>query len=190
MDVKQCGRCKKVLQLSCFNKNKRLSYGVDWQCRECEKALAASRRDEMRCRLNSEIDVPASKTCFNCKQSKPSTEFNRSFHRRNGLAPYCKECAKEKRREYDASDLKKASRDASRLKLRERVNARAMVSWHVKTGNIEKQPCSICGEKASVAHHEDYAKPLDVVWLCRPHHAARHVQMRDEEILRNANPRV
>jgi hypothetical protein len=36
-------------------------------------------------------------------------------------------------------------------------------------------PCSICGEQKTIhAHHDDYTKPLDVIWLCRKHHQERH----------------
>jgi hypothetical protein len=28
------------------------------------------------------------------------------------------------------------------------------------------------------AHHDDYARPLDVTWLCRRHHQQRHAEMR------------
>ena len=34
---------------------------------------------------------------------------------------------------------------------------------------IIRLPCQICGRKAE-AHHYDYNKPLDVLWLCRSHH--------------------
>lgn len=27
------------------------------------------------------------------------------------------------------------------------------------------------------AHHEDYTKPLEVVFLCRKHHARRHIEL-------------
>ncbi len=42
----------------------------------------------------------------------------------------------------------------------------------IRRGEIERQPCH-CGLPAE-AHHEDYAAPLDVMWLCRRHHAERH----------------
>lgn len=41
------------------------------------------------------------------------------------------------------------------------------------TGKIKKQPCIICGEKAQ-AHHRDYNKPFDIVWLCPIHHKKIH----------------
>lgn len=35
--------------------------------------------------------------------------------------------------------------------------------------------CQDCGRDQSVqAHHEDYHKPLDVLWLCQPCHLRRH----------------
>lgn len=57
---------------------------------------------------------------------------------------------------------------------------------HIITGNalrsgiLKKQPCQKCGNKAE-AHHEDYNYPLDVIWLCKRHHAERHVEIRQEK---------
>ena len=42
----------------------------------------------------------------------------------------------------------------------------------IRRGEMERKPCH-CGLPAE-AHHEDYAAPLDVEWLCRKHHAERH----------------
>ena len=38
--------------------------------------------------------------------------------------------------------------------------------------------CCVCAEKKTVAHHEDYSKPLEVVWLCQHHHNLLHVRRR------------
>lgn len=40
----------------------------------------------------------------------------------------------------------------------------------LKSGRLKKQPCYQCGNKKSEAHHEDYSKPLKIIWLCRIHH--------------------
>lgn len=39
-----------------------------------------------------------------------------------------------------------------------------------RSGKLIQSPCEICGDVKSEAHHEDYTKPLDVMWLCKTHH--------------------
>lgn len=46
---------------------------------------------------------------------------------------------------------------------------------------IQKQPCEVCGDTASEAHHPDYSQPLLVVWLCRAHHKAHHADLKRAE---------
>ena len=57
----------------------------------------------------------------------------------------------------------------------DRVEARLSVMRAVADGSLVKGPCSVCGITRNVhGHHEDYAEPLNVQWLCAAHHAARH----------------
>ena len=51
---------------------------------------------------------------------------------------------------------------------------------NIRLGNLQREPCIICGEMDAHAHHEDYDKPLDVVWLCSQHHAQRHQEMKSD----------
>lgn len=79
-------------------------------------------------------------------------------------------------------DRVKAYDKANRLKLARRwrkahpiqAAAHDAVSNALKAGKLVRQPCAICQEPKSQAHHCDYAKPLEVMWLCKMHHAAWH----------------
>lgn len=57
------------------------------------------------------------------------------------------------------------------------------VSNAVRDGRLIKQPCEKCGNPKAQAHHDDYSKPLDVRWLCIPHHNEHHIAEREREIL-------
>jgi hypothetical protein len=51
-----------------------------------------------------------------------------------------------------------------------------------RNGGLVPGPCAVagCTSTPTVAHHEDYALSLDVTWLCRHHHAWRHMGDLDE----------
>ena len=43
---------------------------------------------------------------------------------------------------------------------------------------VRPQVCSVCNKRTTIqAHHDDYTKPLSVIWLCPPCHAQRHVML-------------
>jgi hypothetical protein len=44
----------------------------------------------------------------------------------------------------------------------------------IKYGKLKKEPCEVCGCLDVHAHHDDYAKPLDIRWLCDIHHNEWH----------------
>lgn len=47
----------------------------------------------------------------------------------------------------------------------------------ITVGTLVRQSCEVCGSARAVdAHHDDYANPLDVRWLCRSHHQKHHAQ--------------
>ena len=60
---------------------------------------------------------------------------------------------------------------------RENQRARAAAFYALKHGRLEKPThCERCKEEIThlEAHHDDYAKQLDVTWLCRACHNIVH----------------
>lgn len=55
-----------------------------------------------------------------------------------------------------------------------------LVRKAIRNGDLVQQPCEVCGDENSVAHHEDYDKPLEVRWFCRKHHFKRHRELKKE----------
>jgi len=43
---------------------------------------------------------------------------------------------------------------------------------------VKKTHCERCGKKTRLhKHHEDYSRPLQIVWLCQPCHILRHKEI-------------
>lgn len=58
----------------------------------------------------------------------------------------------------------------------ERQRAHSLVNMRIKRGKMERpKACTECGRQGRVdAHHQDYAKPGEVEFLCRSCHMKRH----------------
>ena len=63
---------------------------------------------------------------------------------------------------------------AYRERNKKKYQAQNAVNNALRDGLLIKHLCFICG-KNSQAHHPDYDKPLDVVWLCDKHHKEAHL---------------
>lgn len=57
---------------------------------------------------------------------------------------------------------------------REKSNARSYANVYQRRGKLLPQPCEDCGSEDVEKHHDDYSKPLAVVYLCRACHLNRH----------------
>ena len=59
----------------------------------------------------------------------------------------------------------------------EKYKARTALNNALRDNRIQKKPCNKCGSNDNVqGHHEDYSKPLEVVWLCFKCHRMDHDQ--------------
>jgi hypothetical protein len=67
-----------------------------------------------------------------------------------------------------------------------RKRARFRLNKAILKGLVIKEPCSVCGDKKSEAHHSDYDKPFNVSWLCFKHHRQLHKEIYENpELLTN-----
>lgn len=65
-----------------------------------------------------------------------------------------------------------------KLNNKEKVKAHSIVFIAIRNGKLIKQPC-FCKNIKSEAHHEDYSKPLEVIWLCKKHHSIEDKRLRN-----------
>lgn len=136
------------------------------------------------------------KTCFKCGAVKPLSSFYKHKMMGDGHLGKCIECAKvdvresyaEHREERSAHEARRAQDPARKAKRHEaerrhrhahpdRSRARVAVGRAIANGSLVRAPCADCGDPKVQAHHEDYSKPLDVVWLCFSCHRKRHGQI-------------
>lgn len=55
-----------------------------------------------------------------------------------------------------------------------RRKAQHYIRNRVAKGKLSRSQCVFCGKPDGLAHHEDYSKPLSIVWVCHAHHADIH----------------
>ena len=78
-------------------------------------------------------------------------------------------------------DSVRESRRKWNEKNKDKIFAQRMVEHRVESGIIKRLPCEVCGDEKSQAHHPDYSKPLDVIWLCQTHHKQLHIRLLEDE---------
>jgi len=131
--------------------------------------------------------------CSLCKKIKPATleYFKRDKAKNNGLSSWCRECTRARDRiysrkyreenpEWKKDNNRKNTGLVKRLvaeyceKYPERVKALSIFHRALYSGKIKRGECEICGSEKVDGHHQDYSKPLEVVWLCHRHHKQLH----------------
>ncbi len=131
------------------------------------------------------------KECFKCKTVKNLDEFYKHKKMADGHLGKCKKCTKsdvlghrasniERIRAYDRERGKLPHRVAAqiaRTKIWRRLNpekyaAHLLLNNAVRSGKIKKpRKCSQCKKaRLIMGHHEDYTKPLEVIWVCQECH--------------------
>jgi hypothetical protein len=131
------------------------------------------------------------KSCTGCGIAKPLGEFNRDSRQADGLRNRCRVCTRAEMAAWRAAhpDAQRQWLAANRqrqveydreqtARSPEKRRARRKLQWAVEVGTVVKPTtCSSCGGEGRIeAHHDDYTKPYDVLWLCVGCHRRMHME--------------
>lgn len=153
---KRCTRCKESKPLVEFYRDRSKYDGLQSSCKPCSLAQGKAWRNA---------------------NPERSSELNKRWWGENKQRKYAYQS--RWRREHPEEHRAKVRRleEASP----EKSDARRIVRNAVAAGALPKpEVCEDCGarfEKRLLdGHHKDYGKPLEVEWLCRACHSARHAK--------------
>lgn len=155
------------------------------------RVVVSSQAHERTAMASSRIFLKA--VCMRCSADFLAREANVA----RGMGKFCSRSCAAKARVRSAASLevlklghakgpgKRVVAKAWRASHPEKFRAHLAVGRAVKTGKLTRLPCEVCGDVNSQGHHEDYSRPLEVMWLCQKHHSARHMEMEriDEQTL-------
>ena len=160
METKTCTKCGEEKPLALFYRHKKSKDGLTQSCKSCVNVRVAEYRATPKGR-----------------------EVKRSSERRRSQTEHGKASARARVAKYSKTDagfltrkryfVSKRPTERYRKENPEKYEAHKKVQIALLMGWLTRQPCIKCDEKAD-AHHEDYSKPLEIVWLCRAHHKERH----------------
>ena len=149
--VKTCFKCGNEKPISEFYRHPQTNDGFLGKCKECTKSDVTKKRSE-------NLD----------RYRKYDRDRNTLPHRLEAIKTYQK-----------TEEGKKVHIKANRRFIEEnpeKRQAHIALNNAVRDGKLVKpSTCDDCGFSGTLhGHHEDYTKPLEVIWVCPPCHAQRH----------------
>ena len=93
--TKQCSKCKKTKETSCFHKDSTRKDGLHWRCKPCGSEYSKKRREKRKKNLLEETDLSEGyKRCAkaSCNQAFPLSHFQSTYSRRTKLTTLCEKC--------------------------------------------------------------------------------------------------
>ena len=136
------------------------------------------------------------KKCKKCEREMTLDNFYTHKYMQDGHLNICKDCVKtrvSKHRENNIDKIRAYDRERGKLPHRVRKSCEATkrrrkdtgygkiheaLERAVESGKCNKSNmCQVCGasNKKLEAHHYDYSKPLEVIWLCQVCHRQYHL---------------
>jgi hypothetical protein len=200
--MKRCTKCKEEKDLKNFGIDKVRKDGLNPYCKEClkkrhqetkeknpEKLKEWRRRYNERNRMkildyrekyygeNREEILRKEREKYHAR--KLERQKLSAIKRRN---PEEREKARLRKKEWDERNPGKAVERVTKWKEKnpQKSAIHSLMLYAIRVGILQrKEACEVCGIPCKThGHHEDYSKPLEVVWLCQLCHGARHRKYR------------
>lgn len=154
--MKRCFKCLCEKPLEAFYKHAAMADGRLGKCKECTKNDAKEHRQQ-------------------------NLEKVRAYDRLRGSMPHRVAARRDYMQTAEGKDAHRRALVASALRHPERQSARNKLAKAIRTGKVIPWPvCAVpeC-DRTPQAHHADYSRPLDVVWLCASHHHQAHAAIKE-----------
>lgn len=189
MSTKACSKCGVVQPLSDFHKNSSASDGHQASCKTCSRASHReyyqrnSEAVKLRARAwelaNPDRLAERRKKWFLANPDK-RCEYQKKweFKYPGRFAEFTKKWRSENPERWLEIQRKWQKENSDKLRCHQKLR------YAVQNGYVLKSTiCQFCGatDTPIEGHHQDYSKPLEVMWLCDPCHKRLHVQQRRTE---------
>lgn len=138
--------------------------------------------EETRAKISKANDGNFFTNCDYCGK-KYHTKLSAFIKRKRHFC--CRDCYSRYREEFLPKEEQHSfGTGHSQEERNKRRKAREVFNHYARDKHIEKQPCEVCGNIKSEAHHDDYNKPLEVRWLCFRCHRKWHKEHDNPELLK------
>ena len=147
--MKHCNSCNTDKENVEFGKRAASHDGLSPKCKVCSRAYD-------KARANNPKRVKAREDYASTDSGKESADRAKK-----------KWAANNKGKVYEITKLYRENNPV-------KYKAHGMVAYAIKVGNLVSKNCEVCGNNKTHAHHDDYAEPLNIRWLCDTHHRVWH----------------
>lgn len=118
------------------------------------------------------------RVCKDCERSSEDVSFSGANTRCNACSHkryYTPKQRAPKKTEGELREVRAKAHKAYQARNLDKVSAQKKLRYAIKKGHIIRpSTCQFGCPTKPEAHHSDYNRPLDVMWLCPEHHRAWH----------------
>lgn len=165
--MKICCHCKRELDESCFYKNKSSKDGLHPECKDC--VFNRTHTEEFK---KKQIIYRSSEKFLKKNRNRCKKYYNKPEKRKRILS------RNKKWYESHERNYKKINEYGHKYRMnnKDKIKCRSLLNYAIKKNKIIRpKKCSNCGKSGRIiAHHDDYSKPFDVIWLCSKCHVNLH----------------